>query len=139
LIIVPVSASALTVALTPGMPAAADAAFPFAMALSDHVPLLLLGAFLHGFRLEIFSVNWDLSIQQNVVEDKLARVYSFDIMGSCVARPIGLAVTGPIATVVGYDRWLLVVGAVMGGSALLSLLSPAVRHLERQPDAAVVT
>jgi MFS family permease len=118
---------------------ALTAAFPFAMALSDHVPLLLVGAFLHGFGLEIFSVNWDLSIQQNVVEDKLARVYSFDIMGSYVARPIGLAVTGPVATVVGFDRWLLVVGAVMGGSALLSLLSPAVRRLERQPDVAVVT
>jgi MFS family permease len=112
---------------------ALTAAFPLAMALSDHLPLLLLGAFLHGFGLEIFSVNWDLSIQQNVAEDKLARVYSFDIMGSYVARPVGLAVTGPIATVVGFDRWLLVVAAVMGGSAMLSLLSPAVRRLERQP------
>jgi MFS family permease len=115
------------------------AAFPVAMALSDHVPLLLLGAFLHGFGLEIFSVNWDLSIQQNVAEDKLARVYSFDIMGSFVARPVGLAVTGPVAAVVGFDRWLLVVGAVMGGSSLLALLSPAVRRLERQPDVAVAT
>jgi MFS family permease len=113
---------------------ALTAAFPLAMALSDHLPLLLLGAFLHGFGLEIFSVNWDLSIQQNVAEDKLARVYSFDIMGSYVARPIGLAVTGPIATVVGFDRWLLVVAAVMGGSALLSLCSPAVRHLERRSE-----
>ncbi|VXB23102.1 MFS transporter [Aeromicrobium sp. 9AM] len=116
---------------------ALTAAFPLAMALSDHLPLLLLGAFLHGFGLEIFSVNWDLSIQQNVAEDKLARVYSFDILGSYVARPIGLAVTGPIATVVGFDRWLLVVAAVMGGSALLSLCSPAVRHLERRSEVRV--
>ena len=115
------------------------AAFPLAMALSDHLPLLLVGAFLHGFGLEIFSVNWDLSIQQNVAEDKLARVYSFDIVGSYVARPIGLAVTGPVATLVGFDRWLLVVAAVMGGSALLSLLSPAVRRLERRVDAPALT
>ena len=117
---------------------ALTAALPFAMALSDHLLLLLVGAFLHGFGLEIFSVNWDLSIQQNVAEDKLARVYSFDIVGSYVARPVGLAVTGPIASVVGFDRWLLVVGAVMGGSALLSLMSPAVRGLERRPDAPAV-
>lgn len=51
------------------------AAFPIAMALSDNVFVLLAGAALHGFGLEIFSVNWDLSIQQNVPEDKLARVY----------------------------------------------------------------
>lgn len=113
---------------------ALTAAFPLAMALSDHLWPLLLGAFLHGLGLEIFSVNWDLSIQQNVAEDKLARVYSFDVVGSYVARPIGLVVTGPVASVVGFDGWLLVVAAVMGGSALLSLLSPAVRRLERRPD-----
>lgn len=118
---------------------ALTAAFPLAMALSDHLPLLLVGAFLHGFGLEIFSVNWDLSIQQNVAEDKLARVYSFDIVGSYVARPVGLAVTGPIAAVVGFDRWLLVVAAVMGGSALLSLASPAVRNLERRPETPALT
>ena len=116
---------------------ALTAAFPLAMALSDHLPLLLVGAFLHGFGLEIFSVNWDLSIQQNIPEDKLARVYSFDIVGSYVARPLGLVVTGPIATAVGFDRWLLVVAAVMGGSALLSLTSPAVRRLERRTEVSV--
>ena len=33
-----------------------------AMAVTDVLPLILLGAFLHGFGLEIFSVNRDLSI-----------------------------------------------------------------------------
>jgi hypothetical protein len=112
------------------------AAFPFAMAQidewGDHLAPLLLGAFVHGFGLEIFSVNWDLSIQQNVAEDKLARVYSFDLVGSFVARPLGLAFTGPVAAAVGFDRWLVVVGLVMGGSALLSLLFPSVQRLERR-------
>ena len=66
------------------------------MALSDQLWVVMLGGFLHGFGLEIFSVNWDLSIQQNVAEDKLARVYSFDLVGSFVARPLGLALTGPV-------------------------------------------
>jgi MFS family permease len=108
------------------------AAFPLAMALSDQLTVLLLGAFLHGFGLELFSVNWDLSIQQNVAEDKLARVYSFDLVGSFVARPLGLALTGPVAAGVGLDRWLVVVGLVMGGSSLLALLSPDVRRLQRR-------
>jgi len=110
------------------------AAFPFAMALSGQLWVVLLGAFLHGFGLEIFSVNWDLSIQQNVAEDKLARVYSFDLVGSFVARPLGLVLTAPVAAAVGFDRWLVVVGIVMGGSSLLALLSPSVRHLERRRD-----
>lgn len=111
---------------------ALTAAFPLAMATSDTLPLILLGAFLHGFGLEIFSVNWDLSIQQNIPDDKLARVYSFDLVGSFVARPLGLAFTGPVAEAIGFDRWLLIVAAVMGGSALIALISRDVRGLERQ-------
>ncbi|WP_395659674.1 MFS transporter [Nocardioides sp.] len=107
------------------------AAFPLAMALSDQLLPILVGAFLHGFGLQIFDVQWQVSIQQNIPEDKLARVYSFDMVGSFVARPLGLALTGPVAAAVGYDQWLVVVGCVMGGSALLALLSPDVRHLQR--------
>ncbi len=107
------------------------AAFPLAMALSDHVAVILAGAFLHGVGLQIFDVFWQVSIQENVDEDKLARVYSFDLVGSFVARPVGLALAGPVAEAVGFDRWLVLVGVVMGGSALLSLLSPDVRRLER--------
>jgi MFS family permease len=107
------------------------AAFPLAMALSDHLLPILVGAFLHGLGLEIFSVNWDLAIQQNIPDDKLARVYSFDMVGSFVARPLGLVLTGPVAAAVGVDQWLLVVGVIMAVSSLLALLSPDVRHLER--------
>jgi MFS family permease len=107
------------------------AAFPLSMALSDHLLPILVGAFLHGLGLQVFSVQWETSIQENVADDKLARVYSFDLVGSFVARPLGLALTGPVAGLLGFDTWLVVVGCVMGGSALVSLLSPDVRHLER--------
>ena len=108
------------------------ALFPFAMATTGALPWVLVGAFAHGFGLEVFSVNWDLSIQQNVDPDKLARVYSFDVVGSFVARPLGLALTGIVAQAAGYRTWLVIVGAVMGGSALLSLLSREVRALVRR-------
>ncbi|WP_309504699.1 MULTISPECIES: MFS transporter [Nocardioides] len=109
------------------------ALFPLAMALSDHLWVVMLGAFLHGFGLQVFDVFWDLAIQQNVDPDKLARVYSFDMVGSFVARPLGLALTGPIALAVGMQRWLVVVGVVMGASALLALRSAEVRGLTVRP------
>lgn len=107
------------------------AAFPFAMALSPSTAGVLAGAFLHGLGLEVFSVWWDTSIQQQVPADRLARVYSFDHVGSFAARPAGLALTGPVAEWAGEARWLVVVGLVMGTSSLLALLVPGVRRLER--------
>jgi hypothetical protein len=111
---------------------ALTAAFPVAMALSDSLAVVLVGAFLHGFGLEIFSVGWDLSIQEQVAPDKLARVYSFDMIGSFIARPVGLALTGPVAELVGFRTWLLVVGAVIVVSVLVAVTSRDVRRLERK-------
>ncbi len=108
------------------------ALFPFAMALSGHLWVVLLGAFLHGFGLQVFDVFWDLSIQQNVDPDKLARVYAFDVVGSFIARPLGLALTGSIALAVGLQEWLVVVGCVMAASSLLALGSAEVRRLTRR-------
>ena len=111
------------------------AAFPFAMAWSDSLIVVLLGAWLHGFGLEIFSVGWDLSIQEQVDPDKLARVYSFDMIGSFIARPVGLVLTGPLAALVGNRGWLTVVGAVIVGSVLVALTSGDVRRLQRREPA----
>jgi MFS family permease len=108
------------------------AAFPLAMAWSDSLVVVLLGAGLHGFGLEIFSVGWDLSIQEQVDPDKLARVYSFDMIGSFIARPVGLALTGPVAELVGFRTWPLVVGAVIVVSVLVAVTSRDVRRLERK-------
>ncbi|TQL70165.1 putative MFS family arabinose efflux permease [Nocardioides albertanoniae] len=109
------------------------ALFPIAMAVAEAPAVVWGGAFLHGVGLSIFSVFWDLAIQQQIPEDKLSRVYSFDIVGSFIARPVGLAVTGPVAAAVGFAPWLLVVAAVIGGSSLIALLSRDVRVLQRLP------
>lgn len=110
------------------------AAFPLAMALADQLWLVLAGAAVHGLGLQLFSVSWDLAIQENVAEDKLSRVYAFDLVGSFVCRPLGLALTGPVAGVVGTDRWLVVVAAVMGISSLAALAAPSVRGLTRRTE-----
>jgi MFS family permease len=107
--------------------------FPLAMAFSDSLVVVLVGAFAHGFGLEVFSVGWDLSIQENVPEHMLARVYSFDQLGSFIARPVGLALTGPLASAVGEKRWLVVVGLAMLVAELAPFAIRDVRRLERRP------
>jgi MFS family permease len=107
--------------------------FPLAMAVSDTLWVVLAGAFLHGFGLEIFSVGWDLSIQENVPEHMLARVYSFDQLGSFIARPLGLALTGPLASATGERTWLLVVAGAMAFAEIAPFAIRDVRRLERRP------
>lgn len=109
------------------------ACFPVAIALGGSLTVLMVGAFLHGCGLEIFSVNWDLSIQQNIAPDKLARVYSFDLMGSFLARPLGLALVGPVSSTTGMIPWLWVCAAVMAAGSLVAAALPSVRRLERLP------
>jgi MFS family permease len=94
---------------------------------------VLAGAFLHGFGLEIFSVGWDLSIQENVPEHMLARVYSFDQLGSFIARPLGLALTGPLASAVGERHWLVVVALAMAVAEIAPLALKSLWTLERRP------
>jgi hypothetical protein len=108
------------------------ACFPLAIAVQGQLAAVLLGAFLHGLGLEIFSVWWDVSIQQAVPPDRLSRVSAFDAVGSFVMRPLGLALAGPAMAAFGARTWLLVVAAVMATSSLLALLVPDVRHLRRR-------
>ncbi|GAA4249179.1 MFS transporter [Dactylosporangium darangshiense] len=110
------------------------ACFPLAMALPVPLWVILAGAFLHGLGLEIFSVNWDLAIQQNIAPDKLARVFAFDQVGSFVMRPLGLALTGPIAARVGDRTWLLVAATVMTAATVTALTPTSVRTLRRRTD-----
>lgn len=104
--------------------------FPLAMVV-DQLWVILLGAFLHGFGLQVFDVQWEASIQEQVPDDKLSRVFSVDIAGSYVARPLGLVLTGPLAEAVGFHRWLYVVAGVMLVVEVAALLAPDVRRLER--------
>ncbi|WP_091124749.1 MFS transporter [Nocardioides terrae] len=104
--------------------------FPLAM-VSDRLSVILLGAFLHGFGLQVYDVQWNASIQEQVPDAKLSRVYSVDVAGSFVARPVGLALTGPLAEAVGFDRWLFLVAGVMLLAEIAPLLVRDVRRLER--------
>jgi MFS family permease len=69
--------------------------------------LIALSAFATGFGIEIFAVLWDTTMQQQIPEEKLSRVYSYDALGSVALVPVGLAVIGPIADAYGTEATLV--------------------------------
>ncbi|MFF1610106.1 MFS transporter [Amycolatopsis sp. NPDC058278] len=96
---------------------------------------LLAAMFLSGVALEQFSVAWDVSLQENIPPDKLARVYSYDMLGSFVAMPIGQLTAGPLAEHAGRSATLAGGAALVVVATALVLCSSQVRGLVRRAPA----
>ncbi|MEJ8652611.1 hypothetical protein WKI65_32190 [Streptomyces sp. MS1.AVA.3] len=79
------------------------------LALADTAPLALLmtAMFVNGLALEQFGVAWDLSLQENVPADRLSRVYSYNMLGSILALPIGEMTASGLAERFGNHTTLL--------------------------------
>ncbi|MGW7256818.1 MFS transporter [Streptomyces sp. NPDC054834] len=92
---------------------------------------LLLGVamFVNGAALEQFGVAWDVSLQENIPEDRLARVYAYDALGSFVALPLGEMAAGPVAARLGVHTTLLAGAALVLAATAAALCSRQIRDL----------
>jgi MFS family permease len=108
------------------------ALFPLSLARPVAAPLVVLAGFVAGFFVEIFGVLWDTAIQQEIPQDRLSRVSSYDALGSWVLTPLGLAVVGPVAEAVGTRTTLLASATLIVVPTALVLLSRDVRTLARR-------
>jgi MFS family permease len=104
---------------------------PLAVALHVSLPVLLAAAGINGVVWAFWSIMWQTSVQTQVPPDMLNRMTSYEVLGSTGSLPIGQALAGPVAGVVGAERVLgtSVLVGVLGCVALL--LIPAVRNLPR--------
>lgn len=48
---------------------------------------LLVAMLVNGIAVEQFGVAWEVSVQENIRKETLARVYSYDALGSLLAVP----------------------------------------------------
>jgi MFS family permease len=106
------------------------------------LPILVLGAYPHtgavmvaavlaGMGVELFNLGWNLAMQEHVPDEMLSRAYSYDMLGSFVAIPVGQLTFGPLAAVFSTRDVLVVGGVAYVAIALLTLLSRSVRDLTR--------
>jgi MFS family permease len=109
-------------------------AVPYLFGLAVPLPLasVLVLAFAAGLGIETFGVLWDTTMQQEIPQDRLSRVYSYDALGSFALIPVGLALAGPLAEAIGTRATLIASGLLCLGATLLVLLVPAVRNLRRR-------
>jgi hypothetical protein len=70
-------------------------------------------------------------MQQQIPPEQLSRLYSYDALGSFVFIPLGAAVAGPLAELVGVTETLVGAAAVIVVATALVLLIDEVRGLRR--------
>jgi MFS family permease len=103
-----------------------------ALAIPAPLPIVIAAAFLTGFGIEIFGVLWDTAVMQEIPQEKLSRISSYDALGSWVLMPLGFIVAGPVAAAVGIRATFIAAAALTIGATALVLLSRDVRNLERR-------
>jgi hypothetical protein len=91
--------------------------------------VLIICAVPFGAGFSFPNTLWFTALQDNVPDHLIARVSSFDWMGSTVLRPIGLAIVAPIAAVVGPAAVLLVAAGVTAATLIGITAQPSVRSL----------
>ncbi|WP_378147102.1 MFS transporter [Cnuibacter sp. UC19_7] len=101
-------------ALGIGVALMAVTALPVAtLGVAPALPTLLVAFALGGVALEVFAIAWDQSLQGHIPPAALSRVYSYDMIGSFAAIPLGETLVGPLAHTVGTAPTLVGCAAVI--------------------------
>jgi MFS family permease len=103
---------------------AAIAVSPASLAMLWPLPVICLASLALGITMEIMMVQWTVALTQHIPPGKLARVSSYDAMGSVVAMPVGALIAGPLAAAIG-------VSATQYGAAVLILVASALALIPR--------
>jgi predicted MFS family arabinose efflux permease len=105
----------LFVALT----GAAVAISPLALAMVLPLPVICLTSFALGVLIEMMMVQWTVAMARNIPAGMLARVSSYDALGSVMAMPAGALIVGPLAAAIGVSATqYAAAGAIVVASAL---------------------
>ncbi|MGQ0630748.1 MAG: MFS transporter [Sporichthyaceae bacterium] len=102
------------------------------LGVSPEVVTLVVTAFVAGAGISVFNLGWNLAMQENIDESQLSRAYSYDMLGSFVAMPIGALAYGPLAAAFGYRDVLVVSAIAYVAISLATLASRPVRTLQRR-------
>jgi MFS family permease len=100
-----------------------------ALAAGAPVPLLAVAAALGGVAMMLGNSIWESLVQRNVPLESLSRVSAYDWLGSLAGQPLGLALWGPVAAVVGIHSALWIAAGLMAASTLALLALPETRKI----------
>ncbi len=100
------------------------------------LPLVCLCTFGVGITLEVMMVIWTVTMATKIPAGKLARVSSYDMLGTIMAMPIGALAAGPVASVIGVSTTQYVAVAFILVASVLALIPREIRSIRRDAPAA---
>jgi len=97
---------------------------PISLAMLWSLPAVCLASFGLGITLEIMMIQWTVALARRIPPERLARVSSYDALGTVMAMPVGALVAGPLAAVIG-------VSVTQYGAAALILVATGLALIPR--------
>jgi predicted MFS family arabinose efflux permease len=100
------------------------------LAAGAPVVAIAFGALMGGVAMMLGNSVWESTLQARVPEESLSRVSAYDWFGSLAFNPVGMAIWGPIAGLIGIHTALYVAAALVFASTAALLAVPAIRELQ---------
>ncbi len=99
------------------------------LALALPLAAICLATFCVGAAMEIMMVQWTVALATRIPPDKLARVSSYDALGSMGAAPAGALIAGPIAAAAGVSATQFAAAALIVVVSALCLIPRDIRTI----------
>jgi MFS family permease len=100
-----------------------------ALAAGAPVAVLACAAMFGGIGMMLGNSVWESTLMHKVPDEWLSRISAYDWFGSLAFQPLGLAVWGPVAAVIGLHASLWVAAGLMLITNVTLLSVPAIRQL----------
>ncbi|MDX6510610.1 MAG: hypothetical protein QOE36_114, partial [Gaiellaceae bacterium] len=108
----------------------------FLLGAAAPAPLIAATEVLAGLAIGVGGVLWETTLQEQVPRESYGRVVSWDWMGSTLLRPVGLAIAGPLADLIGVRATLYGAGTILLANMAALLAVPEVRSMRAGPRSA---
>jgi len=108
---------------------AAVAISPLSLAMVLPLPAVCLASFSLGVFIEMMMVQWTVALARNIPPGKLARVSSYDVLGSVMAMPAGALIAGPLGAAIGISTAQYAAAAAILVVSALALIPRDIRTM----------
>jgi MFS family permease len=105
---------------------------PLSLAMVLPLPAVCVASFGLGVFVEMMMVQWTATMARNIPPDMLARVSSYDVLGSVMTMPAGALIAGPLGTAIGISHAQYAAAAAIVIASVLALIPRDIRTMRHR-------